>query len=288
MRALVRLQQNLFTNSKILLVLPFLTFTCWAQQSESSNDPSCRDRTIASVPSRPTVTSSTDTTQCGVIELEYGLERQWPGSAANRDDLSGGLRFGILPRLDFHWSSSDFLHVMDSNGDRTGFGDSWVGLKYRISRQGRILPAFGVLYQAKVPSASVMKSLGSGEVDHSFAFLVSKDFRKTHFDFNVIPLLAGRPDGSGFDHNVGFALSSAIPLTRRFSLVTEPYGYTSLNETAPAFASWMAGLTYAANPRLVLDSGIDFGVTHDAPHKRVWVGVTYAIANVYSWLLPRR
>lgn len=269
---------------RLLIALPLVACLCWAQESESSGKPSCRSQTLVSVPSRPTVTNSTDTTQCGVAELEYGLERQWPGSGANRDDLTGGLRFGILPNLDFHWASTDFLHIADSSGDRTGFGDTWVGLKYRISCETKMRPALGIFYQAKIPSASVIKGLGSGEVDHSFAFLVSKDARQIHFDFNVIPLLAGKPGGSGWDHNTGFAFSAAIPVTRRFSLVTEPYGYTSLNASAPAFASWMAGLTYAASSRLVLDTGADFGVTHYAPHERVWVGFTYAMANVYAWL----
>jgi hypothetical protein len=277
-----------FAWSILLFLFPLMISFTWAQESESSNEPSCSSQTVVSVPSRPTVTSSTDTTQCGVAELEYGLERQWPGSGAHRDDLSGGLRFGILPNLDFHWASADFLHIMDGAGDRTGFGDTWVGLKYRISGQTKIRPALGVFYQAKLPSASVIKGLGSGEFDHSFAFLVTKDVHHIHFDFNVIPLLAGKPAASGWDHNTGFALSAAIPLTRRFSIVTEPYGYTSLAESAPAFAAWMAGCTYAASPRLVFDSGVDFGVTHDAPRERVWVGVTYALANIYSRLLPSR
>jgi len=262
-----------------------LTSQALAQEVEPV-EPSCRSNTIASVPSRPTVTNSTETTQCGVAELEYGLERQWPGNGTNRDDLTGGLRFGILPNLDFHWSSADFLHVMDANGDRTGFGDTWLGAKYRFLNQSKFRPSLGFFYQVKVPSGSVVKGLGSGQVDHSFAFLISKDIRRIHFDFNAIPLLAGRPEGTGFDHNTGLALSGAAPVTRRLGFVMEGYGYTSLNAEGPAFASLMAGVTYEVNPRFVLDSGVDFGVTHDAPHKRVWIGATYAVANVYSWIRP--
>lgn len=272
----------------LALLSSFIVSPSRAQEAEHSGEASCTSGTIASVPSRPTVTSSTDTTQCGVAELEYGLERQWPGGGANRDDLAGGLRFGLLTNLDFHWSSADFLHVMDADGDRTGFGDTWVGLKYRFSGQTKVRPSFGFLYQAKIPSASVVKGLGSGEIDHSFSFLVSKDIRGIHFDFNAIPLLAGRPGANGFDHNTGFALSGAAPVTRHLGVVVEGYGYTSLNAELPAFASLMGGVTYAVNPRFVIDTGIDFGVTHDAPHKRAWVGATYAVANLYSWLRPAR
>jgi hypothetical protein len=94
--------------------------------SANSSESSCTNTNFVSIPSRPTVTSATDTTACGVAELEYGLERQWPGGGANRDDLSGGLRFGLTPKLDFHWFSSDFVHLMNREGDRTGYGDNWL------------------------------------------------------------------------------------------------------------------------------------------------------------------
>lgn len=68
----------------------------------------------------------------------------------------------------------------------------------------------------------------------------------------------------------------------------EPYGYTLLNQSTPAFASTMAGVVCQIEPRLFLDSGVDFGITSAAPEKRAFVGVTYAIANVYSRLRPNR
>lgn len=261
--------------------------TSTTNSAPSSPESSCFNSRFASVPSRPTVTSATDTTQCGVVELEYGLERQWPGGGANRDDLTGGLRFGLTPKLDFHWSSSEFVHLMNADGDRTGYGDNWLGLRYRFLGQTKRRPSLGMFYQAKVPSASFALGLGSGEVDHSISFLASKDVRKLHFDFNLIQLLAGRPTVTGFDHNTGFALATWLPLAKRLSGVVEPYGYTSLNQFTPGFASTTIGFNYKVQPHLYLDGGLDVGVTHDAPHKRVFVGVTYAMTNLYSWMKPR-
>ncbi len=271
-----------------LAALIFATSLTWAQEASSSSETSCTSETISSVTSRPTVTNATDTTQCGVVELEYGLERQWPGSGANRDDLSGGLRLGLTPNLDFHWSSTDFLHVMDGAGDRTGFGDTWLGLKYRFLKQTKHRPSLGLFYAAKVPSASAVLGLGSGQVDHSISFLASKDVHRLHFDFNAIELLAGRAGASGFDHDTGFALATWLPVTHRLSVVVEPYGYTSLNQSSPAFASAMVGFNYKVQPRLYLDSGLDVGITAGAPRKRVFIGITYAVDNVYSWMRPPR
>jgi hypothetical protein len=255
--------------------------------SPNSGGSACFNSTVTSVPSRPTVTSATDTTQCGVVELEYGLERQWPGDGAHRDDLTGGLRFGLTPNLDFHWSSGDFVHLMNGDGNRTGYGDNWLGLRYRFLAQTKRRPSLGVFYEAKVPSASTALGLGSGQVDDSISFLVSKDVRKFHFDFNLIELLAGRQLAPGVDHNTGFALATWLPLTPRLSGVIEPYGYTLLNQSNPAFASVMVGGNYKVQPRLYLDAGLDVGATHYAPDKRVYVGVTYAIVNMYSLMKSR-
>lgn len=144
-----------------------------------------------------------------------------------------------------------------------------------------------MFYDAKVPSASLALGLGSGKVDHSISFLASKDVRKLHFDFNVIELLAGRSAAPAFDHNTGFALAAWVPVTKRLTGVVEPYGYNSLTPGNPAFASAMVGFSYKVQPRVYVDGGLDLGVTHDAPHKRVYVGITYAMANLYSWMKPR-
>ncbi|MFI5118035.1 MAG: transporter [Terriglobales bacterium] len=277
--------QRLTISTATMFLAATITF---AQQSSGSTETPCAGTNAVSVTSRPTIANATDTTQCGVVELEYGLERQWPGHGSNRDDLSGGVRMGLTNNLDFHWSSADFLHVMDGSGNRTSFGDTWLGLKYRFLKQTKHRPSLGLFYAAKVPSASAALGLGSGEVDHTVSFLASKDLHRLHLDFNVIELLAGRTAGSGFDHNTGFALSCWLTVSHRVNLVVEPYGYTLLNSGSPAFASTMMGFNYRVQPRLYLDGGFDLGVTSAAPRERVFVGVTYALGNVYSWLRPQR
>ncbi len=269
----------------LLLIFSCARTPVWGQGGPVSDtdDHSCFNAKIVSVPSRPTITDSTDTTQCGVVEVEFGLERQWPGAGANHDDLSGGLRLGLTHSMDMTWSSGTFVHIMDGDGDRTGFGDNWLGLRYRFIRQKKRRPSFGLFYEAKIPSANAGLGLGSGAVDHSLSFLISKDLHQLHIDFNVIQLLDGRRAMPGFDHGTGLALAPSLPITRHLTVVAEPYGYTALNASNPAFASVMGGITYQVKSRLFLDGGLDGGLTRYAPHKRVFVGVTYAIANFYSW-----
>jgi len=263
----------------VILLLCCLAVSVKAQESP------CGNATAASVVSRPAIASATDVTQCGVAELEYGVERQWVGASSQRTDFSGGVRFGLAPNLDFHWFAGNFLSVTDTAGNRTGYGDNWLGLKYRFLPQTKRRPSFGLLYQVKAPTGDLL--LGStGKVDHQFAALLSKDIKKFHFDFNVIPQLIGRTGASGFDHNVGYAWATWLPVTKRLTLVMEPYGFTSLNDTTPGFASAMAGFSFRAHRQVYLDTGFDAGISHFAPHKRVYVGVTYAIGNIYSWIRP--
>ena len=269
----------------IAVLLSFSVLWMHAQQAANqSEESSCLSKDIVSIPSRPTVSNGADTTQCGVLEAEFAFERQWPGGGAHRDDLSGGLRLGLTPHLDFHWASGDFWNIVDEDGERTGFGDTWLGVKYHFLAQTKHRPSLGVFYQAKVPTAAENKGMGSGEFDHAISILVSKDISRFHFDFNVTPLLAGRHGATGIDHNTGMALSFSVPLTRRLGVVGEAYGSTLLNSQTPPFASTMVGFTYQADPRLVFDTGIDVGATACAPRKRVYVGATYALANLYSVL----
>ena len=70
--------QARFILSTWAALLVGVTLTLGQEQSGAAETP-CVGSSVISVPSRPTVTSATDTTQCGVVELEYGLERQWLG-----------------------------------------------------------------------------------------------------------------------------------------------------------------------------------------------------------------
>lgn len=265
----------------VAVLMSMLGASAWGQSE------SCRSDKVVSVPSRPTIANATDTTQCGAVELEYGVERQWLGGGAQRGDFSGGLRLGLTPNLDFHWFAVNLLTIDDGARNRKGYGDNLFGLKYRILPQSKQRPSVGLMYQAKMPTGNEQQGMSSGQVDHAISLLASKDIHPLHFDFNVTPALIGRPRSPDVDHNVGFALAVWLPLTGRLTLVTEPYGYTELNSQTPAFASVMGGFTFRGSPKCYFDTGIDMGVTAGAPRKRLYGGVTYAIGNVYALLKPR-
>ena len=270
----------------VIRILLLISMARFARAQQTSEQARCNLSTVNSVPSRPSVSNSTDTTECGVVEVEYGFERFWVADGSHRQDVSGGLRVGITPNLDFHWASADYLSLSANGVAVEGFGDTWLGLKYRFFGQGAHWPGLGFFYQVKIPT-SRSAGLGSGKVDHSLAILFSKDVHPLHFDFNVIPTLIGSERGAGFDHSTGLALATWVPVRSKLGLVLEPYGYTAANSSTPGFASLTGALSYQVRPRFFLDAGADAGITEAAPHKRFFGGFTYALGNAFSFFRPR-
>ncbi len=241
----------------------------------------CYADSIAANPNRPTVANPADITQYGVLELEYGWDRLWPEEGVRQTSLGGLLKFGLLCDAELRWNTNSFLSQTDPSGTYRSFGDNWLGSQIRFYRQTKRVPSMAAAYAVKIPSASTADGLGSGRVDHAFTFLVSKDIVRFHFDFNVSQLLVGRPKASGFDNNQQMNLAFSHVIHEGLQFTGEFYGDTRLNPATPGFASSLWALTYTVVPRLVLDGGFEAGLTSGGPHRHVFVGVTYSIANLY-------
>lgn len=242
----------------------------------------CYSPSIVANPNRPTIADPADITQYGVLEIEYGSDRTWVGAGDRLGSLAGLLKFGLLCDVELRWTTTSFLWLDDSAGNRHGTGDNWLGPQVRIYRQTTHVPSMAFSYAVKIPSASNEKALGSGRVDHQLTFLATKDIFGTHFDFNTSYFLIGREGAPGFDRNAQLNLAFSHRLKGHLAFTGEFYGNTELNSATPGFASTLWALTYAISPRLVIDGGVDVGLTHAAPQKRVFVGLTYSIANLYS------
>jgi len=233
---------------------------------------------------RPTVADPADITQQGVVELEYGWERDWLPGAARGHGFSGLLKFAATCNLEVRWGTDPFL----SMGGERGIGDNWLGGQYRFHHQSKRTPTLAAGYMVKIPSASLAKNLGSGRVDHEFKLLASKDVHGLHFDFNAAMLLIGRPLGSGFDRYSEITLAFSRPIHGKLGVTGAIYGDTRLNRATPGFASNLWALTYTITPRLIIDSGIDVAVTPNAPfRKRFFTGFVYSLGEVYPRIRRR-
>jgi hypothetical protein len=263
------------------IVAGVIGFGCPALAQWMGKQTDCYADSMSANPNRPTVADPADVTQYGVLELEYGWDRLWPAAGVDQMSLGGLVKFGLLCDIELRWNTTEYTSQKDANGTHRTFGDNWLGPQIRFYKQTKRVPAMAVSYAVKIPSASTEAGLGSGVVDHAFTFLASKDVRKIHFDFNASEFLIGRSGANGFDKEQQLNLAFSRRIRGALQFTGEFYGDTRVNRTTPGFVSSLWALTYGITPRLVVDGGFEFGLTHGGPHRHAFVGVTYAIVNLY-------
>ncbi len=246
-----------------LLLLWLTAVHCHAQQQPVE---------LTATPNRPTVTNTAETTQFGVLELEFGIS-----SAARQQSLQGLLKFGLLRDVELDWAGNPWQH--DASVHYVGVSDNTLGLRWRFLHQENRQPTLTVEYSAKLPTAGPVE--GSGEVDHTVTLLASKDLpRSFHVDANLGYALLGRP-GGGFDHNWLPTGTLAYSLTTKWQLVMEFSGATRANAATPAVTQNLWAVSYTLKPRLVLDSAVQFRITGNVPRVVYLGGFTYSIADLY-------
>ena len=247
----------------------------------------CYADSIVANPNRPTVSNPAHVTQFGVMELEYGVDRSWPQKGMSQTSGNGLLKFGLLCDVELRWNTTSFLSQTDATGTHSTFGDNWLGAQIRFHRQTTWLPTMAFNYSFKIPSASSENGLGTGRVDHSFTFGASETVAHFTFDFNFTQFLIGQPS-EGFYQNQQVALALSHAIYKKLQFAGEFYGQTQLNNATPRFASSLWALTYSVTPRFILDSGFEAGLTSGGPHRHVFAGITYSIANLYPGWRQRR
>jgi len=266
---------------QVLMLVLFFAAIIPASAQWMGKQTGCYADSIVANPNRPTVANPADITQYGLLELEYGWDRIWPQAGTHQTSTGGLLKFGLLCDVELRWTMTSFLSQTSGGVTQTGTGDNWLGPQIRIHKQTRRVPTLSFGYAVKIPSASAEEGLGTGRVDHSFTFLISKDIFHVHFDFNATQFWIGRQNASGFDRNDQLNLAFAFPIHGHLQFTGEFYGDTELNESAPGFASSLWALTYTVRPRLVIDGGFEAGLTSGGPHRHAFAGMTYSIANLY-------
>jgi hypothetical protein len=226
---------------------------------------------LVATPNRPTVTNTADTTQIGILELEFGVL-----AANHQQSLQGLLKFGLLRDLELQWAGNPWQH--DATLHAAGVSDTNVGFRWRFLHQAKVKPTLSVQYNVTLPAAP--DALSAGYVGHVATLLATKDLpHQFHLDANLNYQWFGRL--GGFDHNwlPDFTLTRA--LNQKWSLAMEFSGNTQAGATAPAVVQNLWAVGYTVKPRLVLDSAVQFRVLGPVPTVVYLGGFTYSIADFY-------
>lgn len=233
-------------------------------------------------PTRPGVTNPAEFQKPGVLQLEFGYE----GNFRARDfrveqTLPLALRFAAASRLLFEVDFDVLTSETDDAGMReTGIGDTRAGVQLVAVKETEEHPALAFAYYAKLPSASTAKGLGTGRVDHKILLLLSKKIGETDVDFNSAYLIVGREGEAGWVTGGQAAISITREFENNFGLQAELSGQ-SKDDALPPGVYALGAMTYKANRRLVFDTGLRFGLNHDAPRVGVFAGLTVGVADLY-------
>jgi len=232
---------------------------------------------ITAVPNRPTFSTTAESVESGVFEIEYGLEL-----GDGHQNINGLLKFGLTKNLELRFANNP----IERDSAVTGRGDSGAGFKYKMFSQNSSRPTFSILYAATIPTATA--GVGAGAVGHSAGILLSKDFSKHHFDFNETAQWIGRPGASGFDRNYFTALAYSRGLSKQWGFTAEAAGFSRANRALPATMTIMGAATYSVSSRLILDTGVYIAAYGRLPRATFFSGVTYSVADLYHRARNRR
>lgn len=251
---------------------PLEPVVAWPQGA-NAGDP-CTASDVISQPSRPEWSSGAQTTQCGVMENDFGWLWQPLGGGATQTMLPLSVRYGLTPRMDVRWGLPTRME-QSGGGIRatTGVTDQWLSLTYRYQEQGTRLPAQALSYSFKIPTANPAKGFGSGYADQQLAWIASRDVRRVHFDFNAVGTLAGVP--GGHEGAVQYGLALSLPATKTLGLIVETDGGPQPG-TPDQFGQGLLGVSWAVRSWLVLDTAYTKAYTAGSPRQQFTMGFTYA------------
>jgi Putative MetA-pathway of phenol degradation len=233
-------------------------------------------------PNRPTFATPALTTQLGVAELEIGLQRS---AARDEERLSFTpflMKFGLLKDVELRVGGNGLLRqTQAATSAATGGGDTTLGAQWCYLRNGPLGVDEAVQLTLKVPTASAAKGLGSGEPDETLMLLLSRDLGPFHADANLLSTRRGRPaaEGGGTAFQPAATLSISRTVDEQWSLTGELYWIGATPHNARIVSNLWA-LGFKVSPRLVLDAGVDVGLSHGAQKLSLFTGLTVGMFRV--------
>ena len=232
-------------------------------------------------PNRPTFATPAATTQPGMAELEWGLQRSRlrdEGTAFGTPTL---LKFGLVKDLEFRIASPGFLRLAPV-GDATtsGLGDLSLGAQWCYLHEGLFGTDQAIQVAHTFPTAPSANGLGNGAPIDTLTLIFSKDAGPFHIDVNLLESWIGlTPDaGGGRATQTAGTVSVTRNLGDQWSLTGELYAIqaTPVNDH---IVSNLWCVAYKVSKRLVLDAGVDVGLSHGAPRYTVFTGLTVGLGR---------
>ncbi|MBZ5589256.1 MAG: transporter [Acidobacteriia bacterium] len=236
---------------------------------------------IAVNPNRPTFASPALTTQAGVAEVEWGVLRSALRSETSAFSTPTLLKLGLATDLELRISTNGFLRFGPAGASSvTGFADVALGAQWCYLHQDFLGTDQTLQVTHKFATADAEKGLGSGAADDTVVLIFSRDVGASHVDVNVLYTWLGRTlaNGGGRIEQPAATIAVSHVINEGWSFGGEVYGIGGTPSTPRTVSNlWYAG--YKVSPRLVLDGGIDIGLSKGAQRYSAFAGLTYGIGR---------
>lgn len=215
---------------------------------------------------RPGKATPTCIVPAGMIQIEAGLV-DWSN---DETDFGGtGVKYGVGDRLHLELDLPSYASV---RGGPSGFGDSAVAIKYRLTADASPVQ-LAVRPFVKLPTAR--RVLGNGKVEGGAALLADSTFAGSSVGWDVAPEvdLVADANGSGYHFATVGAASIGLPVTQRLTVSAELWGAWDFDPSGTVrqySADAAAALLLSANAQV--DAGINVGL-RGSPDAEVYTGV---------------
>jgi len=245
-----------------------LTTLCVAQ-SAPSDAPEAN-------PGRPTVSTPATLTPVGYLQFETGLQfAQTSPEFSSRLGLTETIKLAVHPRLEFLLQAEPLAYAMAPVPGKTHEGEAFAGVQAVILQGGDGRPTFSIGYLRRVHEGAAPE-LDIGTTRQTGLLLVSEDIHGFHIDMNGV--IGEQAEKTLRRAQFGQTVSVSHQI-RKFNVSGELWHFTQPLTRGNAVGNLWA-LAYPVRKNLVVDGGVDRGLTGTSTTWEAFCGFTY--------LLPKR
>jgi hypothetical protein len=266
----------------LLFLLIAVTLPAAAQDSPgTSNGPAqaTQQDVPQANPGRPTVATPATLTPVGYFQFETGYLGAWHSPAfSSQSSVNEVVKFSVTRRIQLLAADQPFAYSRAGNQTACATGDVGLGVQGLVYQGEGARPTVAVSYFHRV-YAGAAPDIDIGSNRNSVLILASADVKGFHYDANVF--FNEVIDSGTHRAQFGEALSVSHPLVKKFGISGEIWHFTQPFLRSNAVGNLWA-LNYNARRNLVLDGGLNRGLTSTSTRWEVFFGFTYLLPHKFS------
>jgi hypothetical protein len=226
-------------------------------------------------PARPTVSTPATLTPVGYLQFETGsLGAIVSPEFDTRVGINQVTKLTVLPRLEFLILTEPYVHSTFGLDKEIHPGEVFAGAQAVLVRQEGALPTIAVSYIRRLYE-SPAPELDMGTFRQSGTLLLSNDVAGFHYDANFIETEETAGGVRRAQHAQTLSISHRLG---KFTISGELWHFTQPYLRSDAVGN-LWSIAYPLRPNLVIDGGLDHGLTATSTHWEEFIGFTYLLPH---------